>query len=50
MDTFEIFKCYLLGFFMWHIILIIDHLTRKTDAIINNGNILTDGRCYKNCR
>ena len=23
---------------------------KEVNGIINNGNILTDGRCFKNCR
>ena len=50
METFEVFKYYLLIFFMWVVVLIIVNLIRETYAIINNGNTLTDGRCCKNCR
>ena len=38
------------GFFMWFIVLIIVNYIKEGKGIINNGNILTDGRCFKNCR
>ena len=50
METFDIFRYWLVLFFMWFIVLIIVNYIREAGAIINNGNILTDGRCFKNCR
>ena len=50
METFEVLRYWLVVFFMWFIVLIIVNYIRETAAINNNGNILTDGRCFKNCR
>ena len=50
METFEIFRYWLMVFIIWLVVLTIISYIRETAAIINNGNILTDGRCFKNCR
>ena len=50
METIDIVKYYLILFFMGVIAIITVNLIRETEGIINNGNILTNGRCYKNCK
>ena len=50
METFEIFRYWLIVFIIWFVVLIIINYIKETAAIINNGNILNDGRCFKNCR
>ena len=50
METLEVLRYWLIVFFMWFIVLIIANLIREVKGTINNGNILTDGRCFKNCR
>ena len=49
METIEIIKNWLLIFIIWFIALIIVSWIKAVEGIINNGNILTDGRCIKNC-
>ena len=50
METLEILRYWLVVFFMWFIVLIIVNYIKEIKGIINNRNILTDGRCFKNCR
>ena len=50
MDTFDILKYWLVMFFIWFFVIIILNHIKEVSGIINNGNILTDGRCFKNCR
>ena len=50
METLEVLRYWLVVFFMWFIVLIIVNYIKEVKCIINNGNILTDGRCFKNCR
>ena len=47
METLEVLRYWLVGFFMWFIVLIIVNYIKEVRGIINNGNILTDGRCFK---
>ena len=47
METSEVLRYWLVGFFMWFIVLIIVNYIKEVRGIINNGNILTDGRCFK---
>ena len=50
METLEVLRYWLLVFVIWFIVLIIVNHIKEVSDIINNGNILTDGRCFKNCR
>ena len=50
METLEVLRYWLVVFFMWFIVLIIVNYIKEVKGIINNGNILTDGICFKNCR
>ena len=50
METLEVLRYWLVVFFMWFIVLIIVNYIKEVKGIINNGNILIDGRSFKNCR
>ena len=50
METLEVLRYWLVIFFMWFIVIIIVNYIKEVKGIINNGNILTDGRYFKNCR
>ena len=50
METLDILRYWLLVFVIWFIVLIIVNHIKEVSGIINNGNILSDGRCFKNCR
>ena len=50
MDTIDVLKYWLTVFFIWFFVIIILNYVKEVKGIINNGNILTDGRCFKNCR
>ena len=49
METIEIIKNWLLLFIIWFLALIIVSWIKGVEGIVNNGNILTDGRPNKNC-
>ena len=50
MNGFDIMKRLLILFFIFVIMIIITNLIKETHCIINNGNILSDGRCYRKCQ
>ena len=50
METLEVMKYWVLLFLIWFFALIVVGWIKGIQGIINNGNILTDGRCFKNCR
>ena len=50
MEKIDVLRYWLLVFVIWFIVLIIVNHIKEVSGIIKNGNILTDGRCFKNCR
>ena len=49
METSKIINNWLVVFIIWFVALIILHGIRLTQGIVNNGNILTSGKCYRGC-
>ena len=50
METIEVIKNWVLLFLIWFFALIVVGWIKTIQGIINNGNILTDGRCFRNCK
>ena len=50
METNKILYHWLVVFIIWFVTLIILNSVRFAQGIINNGNIWTSGKCYRNCK
>ena len=50
METSEIIKNWVIVFIIWFVIILIVGWVKSTIGIVNNGNIWTSGKCYRNCK